>query len=213
MSIADKLQDLIEAKEDMKSAIESKGVPVSGGLSSYADYIRIFSSDKFILFDGMTLGYSELTDFSSFDFTRVNEYSNMFNNCFYMESVPNIDISRSKYLIGTFYRCFNIESIPDIDTAHIERMEGMFFSCIRLKTTPFIDMSSCTSIDNMFDNCTSLESVKFKGLPRYTLLKGPKYIDLPESGTIYYDSNYSIDYYKTIIDRFPSTWNTVPVNI
>ena len=40
MSIADKLQDLIDAKADMKSAIESKGVEVTGGLSTYADAIR-----------------------------------------------------------------------------------------------------------------------------------------------------------------------------
>ena len=38
-TIADKLQDLIDAKADMKSAIESKGVTPTGGLSTYADAI------------------------------------------------------------------------------------------------------------------------------------------------------------------------------
>ena len=34
MSLTDKLQDLINAKADMKSAIESKGVEVTGGMST-----------------------------------------------------------------------------------------------------------------------------------------------------------------------------------
>lgn len=40
VSIAENLQELIDAKADMKSAIESKGVEVTGGLTTYADAIR-----------------------------------------------------------------------------------------------------------------------------------------------------------------------------
>lgn len=40
MSIADKLQELIDSKADMKSAIAEKGVEVEGGLVTYADAIR-----------------------------------------------------------------------------------------------------------------------------------------------------------------------------
>lgn len=39
VSIADKLQDLIEAKADMKAALQEKGVTPTGGLSTYADAI------------------------------------------------------------------------------------------------------------------------------------------------------------------------------
>ena len=40
MSIADKLQELINSKADMKSAIAEKGVEVEGGLTTYAAAIR-----------------------------------------------------------------------------------------------------------------------------------------------------------------------------
>ena len=39
-TIADKLQDLVMAKEDMKSALIEKGVTPTGGLSTYADAVR-----------------------------------------------------------------------------------------------------------------------------------------------------------------------------
>lgn len=38
-TIADKLQDLVTAKEDMKSALIEKGVTPDGGLSTYAEAI------------------------------------------------------------------------------------------------------------------------------------------------------------------------------
>lgn len=38
-SIADKLQDLVTAKADMKAALQEKGVTPTGGLSTYADAI------------------------------------------------------------------------------------------------------------------------------------------------------------------------------
>lgn len=45
MTTADRLNDLITAKEDMKSAIEEKGVEVTGGLTSYADAINSLNTD------------------------------------------------------------------------------------------------------------------------------------------------------------------------
>lgn len=48
MSIADKLQDLIDVKADMKSAIEEKGVTISGDLDSYADAIDQINTTSLI---------------------------------------------------------------------------------------------------------------------------------------------------------------------
>ena len=46
-NIADKLQDLVTAKADIKAAIESKGVTPTGGLSTYADAIsQIYSTNS-----------------------------------------------------------------------------------------------------------------------------------------------------------------------
>lgn len=45
MTTAEYLNDLITAKEDMKSAIEEKGVEVTGGLTSYADAINSLNID------------------------------------------------------------------------------------------------------------------------------------------------------------------------
>lgn len=69
MTIADNLQTLIDCKADMKSAIESKGVTVSGGLSTYADAIRQI--------DGNTIN-CEL-DFSKLNYTSSNISNTMIN--------------------------------------------------------------------------------------------------------------------------------------
>ena len=110
-TIADKLEDLIEAKADMKSAIESKGVTITGGLSTYAnaiDKIKIITDDDFVSFP---------------DGTKF-----MYSNC---ESLPD---SMIKYLENTtdwyeIFRGSNLTNLPLIDASHVINASRAFLSC------------------------------------------------------------------------------------
>lgn len=80
MTTADYLNELIDCKEDMKSAIEEKGATVTGGLTSYADAIeRIVPPVVDVeMFDGgWTVNYSgsELTEPLVLDFNDLQYQS------------------------------------------------------------------------------------------------------------------------------------------
>lgn len=193
MSVADKLQDLIEAKEDIKSAIESKGVPVLGGLSSYADAISLIDaggSDKsLILFDGCTLAMStwdklppnisfynltsmsamfyaclNLTSAPNIDTRRVTDMSHMFNNCNNLSYVPTYNTNRVTNMESMFEHCWSLKTLPNLDTSNVTNMRNMF-RVSEIEYPPIIDLSSALDISGIFDSCYNLRYIKFKGDP------------------------------------------------
>lgn len=89
-TIADKLQDLIDAKAGMKSAIEEKGVEVTGGLVTYADAITsiippIFDVIYFKINPNVALSGTAIDEPIVFNFNEIMDesyinYSNWFGS-------------------------------------------------------------------------------------------------------------------------------------
>jgi hypothetical protein len=95
---AEKLQDLIAAKRDMKEAIESKGGTVTGGLSTYADAIDKIetNADDLVSFpEGTKFVYSNcetLPDFIIKHLENITDWSHVFMDS-NINVVPLIDAS------------------------------------------------------------------------------------------------------------------------
>lgn len=106
-TIADKLQDLIDAKADMKSAIEEKEVTVTGGLTSYAAAIsQINTSSKLYVIDGMKFQYSLWDKMPNMlDFSRVTNANSMFYNCYNMTETIVIDVDNFTDITSMFGEC------------------------------------------------------------------------------------------------------------
>lgn len=124
-TIADKLQDLIDAKADMKAALEEKGVEVTGGLVTYADAISNiiqeenepntikfgFNIDKVSLPEWDTSGYTDL--------------SFMYENCMSLKRAPAIDTSNAVDVSYMFDDCQQLEYIPLYDFGNVKNINGL----------------------------------------------------------------------------------------
>ena len=164
MTISDRLNDLITAKEDMKSAIEEKGVEVTGGLTSYADAIRSIEGDLPVgsLPDKTKLQYNSWTVGPELDTSAMTDMSEMFVSCTNMTSMSLFDTSKVTTMKMMFYNCYNLTNVPLFDTSNVTDMSNMFGDCRALVTIPQFDTSKVTDMSYMFSNdyaTTSLESL------------------------------------------------------
>ena len=107
MTTAEYLTQLSDSKEDMKSAIESKGVTVTGGLSTYADAIYNIGRlpTKNITFIGSTF-----------------------------KSAPLLITYEYTYMDLMFSKCENLEIVPLYDCSNVVSMKNTFMSCDKLTT-------------------------------------------------------------------------------
>lgn len=150
MTIADNLQTLIDCKADMKSAIEEKGVTVSGGLSTYADAIRSIEQPEeggLLLPDGIKFAYSTVSEFPLYDTSNHTDMERMFLGCNNLLFVPNFNTSNTKNMAKFCWSCSKLISIPNLDTSNVQDMSDMFFECYELESLPLLDT---TCVKNMY---------------------------------------------------------------
>lgn len=132
MNTAEYLNTLIECKEDMKSAIEERGITVTGGLSTYADLIK-----------------NNITDaVSGFCFAKST-----------FETSPNIDTSNRSDFSELYYQCYNLKSVPELDTSNAVNMSEMFYACSELTSVPNLECGKVTNAYWMFACCYKLEDI------------------------------------------------------
>ena len=175
MSIADKLQELINSKADMKSAIAEKGVDVEGGLTTYADAIRKiqqWAGDRFAAIGynaENTGGFIQLMDADievskkildewnstgSFDMTKWKNIAVYF---------PAVDLTRyPSYKIFRFLEWSKLQVVPSLDFTGRTSMNGLFYKCNSLKYIGNITgTESVTDMSMLFEDCTSLTSIPY----------------------------------------------------
>lgn len=143
MTIADNLQTLIDCKADMKSAIEERGVTVSGGLSTYADAIREIEAESTITY--LPVG------------TKFGDTTFKFNHKYYEDigsGMPSVT--------PTYVSDFEVEVKPLINPNETD-MSYMFCDVVFDATNAFIakdiiymtsfDTSKVTDMSYMFCEC------------------------------------------------------------
>ena len=175
MSIADKLQELINSKADMKSAIAEKGVDVEGGLTTYADAIRKiqqWAGDRFAAIGynaENTGGFIQLMDADievskkildewnstgSFDMTKWKNIAVYF---------PAVDLTGYPYInTFRFLEWSKLQVVPSLDFTGRTSMNGLFYKCNSLKYIGNITgTESVTDMSMLFEDCTSLTSIPY----------------------------------------------------
>ena len=175
MSIADKLQELINSKADMKSAIAEKGVNVEGGLTTYAAAIRKIqqgSVDRFA-----AIGYNEAntggflqevnagldvadeilaewnsTGSSSIDMTKWKD------NAVYF---PAVDLTmKPSDMSFKFEDWSKLQVVSDLDFTGKTYSRRLFYVCNSLKYIGNITgTEGVTDMNCMFYDCKSLTSI------------------------------------------------------
>lgn len=180
VSIAENLQELIDAKADIKSAIESKGVEVTGGLTTYADAIReIETGEGVAIPNGTRFQGSTWKEIPQFDTSNVTGMIQMFADCSNLERIPMLDTSNVTSMYYMFSGCSSLKYVPVLDTSNVKYMTGMFYNCTSLTSAPQFDTSNVTKAPNMFYGCTNLIDI-----PKLNM---SNYIDYDYVGNSYFD--------------------------
>ena len=192
MTIADNLQTLIDCKADMKSAIEERGVTVSGGLSTYADAIREIEISN-VSIDG-------------FDWWFPN------GTCFYGSAFVNAPLFDTSNFISFKYMfedCENLLNVPAYNTSKVTDFSGAFSNCISLKTVELLDLSNCEHSNGMFFNTESLETLS--GLINYGKKEDTPNLDLRYSVNLTHDS--VINVFNCLYDRASAGLSVGKINL
>ena len=174
-TIADKLQELINSKADMKSAIAEKGVEVEGGLTTYAAAIRKIQQglgDRFA-----AIGYNEENTGGFLQEVNTNldvadeilaewnstEWANVDMNKWKDVAVyfPAVDLTRyPSYNIFRFLEWYKLQVVPSLDFTGKTNMNALFFKCKSLKYIGnIIGTESVTDMSLAFGECSSLTSI------------------------------------------------------
>lgn len=150
MSIADKLQELIDSKADMKSAIAEKGVEVEGGLTSYASAIRKIQQGSGegsdIDWNGVRFGGSSRIPLQPSEMYKCGNMDYMFSNC----KLGEDGISGDSL---------------EIDTSFATSLRGCFKDAwsytLSIRRILNWNVSNVTDLSYCFENSTNLLATKF----------------------------------------------------
>ena len=93
------------------------------------------------------------------DTSNGTDFSNMFQNCTSLTTVPQLNTSKGTTFGYMFYKCSNLTTVPWFDTSNADYVYSLYTSCSKLKTVPALDTSKSKRLDQMFSNCTSLTTI------------------------------------------------------
>ena len=146
MTTAENLNRIIQAKSDIKQAIENKGVTVGDmTIDGYAAKINeipqeVTGGGKWVIPNGMKFGHSNLTeiDVYNMDFSNITDFSEMFSFCRNLISidVSTLNPSNSDNIHSMYYNCENLTEIIGMGnwvTNNINDMSHLFENCENLK--------------------------------------------------------------------------------
>lgn len=163
MATADKLDYLLETKNQIKEAIKGKGVNIED-----TDSFRSYASKI-----GQIEGESSTDDFWNIRTKGGSDLSSLFYNCsnFTEINLSGRDTSNATNMSNMFYQCRNLTEInlSGWDTSNATNMYNMFYGCSKLiRILGFLDCIKVTSVQSMFGSSYGplplLEEVRIKNL-------------------------------------------------
>ena len=174
-TIADKLQELINSKADMKSAIAEKGVEVEGGLTTYAAAIRKIqqgSGDRFAAIGynaENTGGFIQLMD-ADIEVSKkiLDEWNregghidmNKWKNVTVYFPAVDLTMGPSYAPHFSFSGWTKLQVVPSLDFTGSTSMYDLFRKCKSLKYIGNITgVENVTDTNYMFDGCSSLNTI------------------------------------------------------
>ena len=173
MSIADKLQELIDSKADMKSAIAEKGVEVEGGLTTYAAAIRKiqqWAGDRFAAIGYNAENTGDFIQLMDADIEVSKRILDEWNSTGYIDMnkwkdvavyFPAVDLP-PYYTNFRFLEWSKLQVVPSLDFTGRTNMNALFFKCKSLKYIGNITGTErVTNMSVAFADCSSLTSIPY----------------------------------------------------
>ena len=167
MSVAEKLNTINNIKQDIKAALEYKGLTVTDQFDTYAEQIRSLgnadsSEDPFA-----SIGYykSEQMPWLGIQIDAAKAVIDSWNpesTTLKGENImfyPLIDTRNVTSMNKAFASCSNLRSVATLDTGNVTDMSYAFQSCTQLITIPELNTPKVVTMSYMFDGCKLLEYI------------------------------------------------------
>lgn len=168
MSIAEKLTKINSIKEDIKAALEYKGLTVTDQFDTYADQIKTLGvADGEYADPFASIGYGkeeqmpwlniQLADSQAVidswnpEVTRLTGTNIMF--------YPVVDTSNVTNMSSAFKNMTTLRSVGLLYTGKVTDMSYMFQGCTNLITIPEFNTPKVTNLAYMFEGCTKLQNI------------------------------------------------------
>ena len=94
--------------------------------------------------------------------SSITNFSNMFSNCYSLQSVPLFNTQNGTNFSNMFYSSYTamaLNTVPLFNTSNGTSFSSMFNGCVALNTVPLFDTRNGTDFGYMFYYCYSLQSV------------------------------------------------------
>ena len=183
----EKLTKVLETKEAIRTAINSKGGTLtetdtfasypsaidslqSGGTDWLKEYLDE-TKDASYLFCGYSysneyttwykkLTYERLQKILSYNTTsNVTNMQGMFYYCLPLITIPSINTNLVTDMSYMFSGCWKLTTIPSLNTSKVTNMRSMFSGCSNLTKIPPLDTSQVTNMYGMFKGCSNLTTI------------------------------------------------------
>lgn len=94
------------------------------------------------------------------DLSNVTNMSRLFQNCYGISEILNLDTHSVTNVYLVFSHCENAEKLPDLNLTSCTEARGIFQYCKKLKSAPSLIMpNNITSFQNLFYYCSDLEEI------------------------------------------------------
>lgn len=177
MSISEKLTELNNIKEDIKSAIISKGIDVDNQFSTYADKIRLIGGENVYSNPFTKIGYysgeeddwleSELAKSQSV-INNWNPNNTTFTDVNNVMFYPVLDTSNITSMQDAFSNNTTLMTVGLFDTSRVTNMSQMFYRCANLISVPQFNTQNVVNMSSMFSGCTSLKNIPVMNTSKVT---------------------------------------------
>ena len=128
------------------------------------------------------------------DFSNVTDMSYMFQFCYDLTSIPQLDTSNVTNMSYMFSGCYDLTSIPQLDTSKVTNMNNIFGYCKKLTSIPRLDVSNVDRMLNTFQGCPNLTDIG-------GLINLKVYIDISDAENLTKESVLNIFNDMAVVDN------------
>lgn len=157
-TVAENLQTLIDIKDDIKSSIIAKGVPVADtdGFATYPskiDAIQSGGGGAVKIVDGTRFEYSTFTEWPGYDVSDMTKTDFLCYHCEGLTTANNINVENTTTCSYMFGYTLSLETVNGLKLGSgCTSTDKMFYDTPKLTQVELFDTSSVTSMEDMFNN-------------------------------------------------------------
>ena len=157
-TISENLQTIIDIKDDIKSSIIAKGVPVADtdGFATYPskiDAIQSGGGGAVKIVDGTRFQSSTFTEWPGYDVSDMTNTSFLCYRCGELTTANNINVENTTTCSYMFAYALSLETVNGLKLGSgCTSTASMFYDTPKLKQVELFDTSGVMSMEDMFNN-------------------------------------------------------------